>query len=136
MMPPLRSGICRSAARVCALCSMGGPLSVNDASLAFKAPLLGVKAARFAFKGMLLGFKNVLLAFKDVLLAVKAARFAFKGMSMPQRPSWLALSDARLPQTDGSPWARDAAVAFMIPRLRLLMRQLRPRPQAPGHIGR
>jgi len=107
---------------------MGGPLSVNDASLAFKAPLLGVKAARFAFKGMLLGFKNVLLAFKDVLLAVK-------GMSMPQRRRWLALSDARLPQTDGSPWVRDASVVFMSPRVRLRMRQLRPRAQALGHIG-
>jgi len=124
-------------------------LSVNDWSLAFKVPLLGVKAARVAFKVPLLGvkaarvaFKAPLLAFKDVLLAVKAARFAFKGMPMPQERRWLALSDARLPQTDArlpqtdrSPWVRDASVALMSPRASLRMRQLRPTAQALGQFG-
>ena len=127
-MCPLHSGIGRSAARVRALCSTGAPLSVNDWSLAFNAPLLGVKAARVAFKAPL-------LAFKDVLLAVKVARFAFKGMPMPQGRRWLALSDARLPQTDGFPSVRDASVALVSPRAWLSMRQLRPRAQALGRVG-
>jgi hypothetical protein len=128
MMRPLRSGTCCSAARVRALCSMGAPLSVNDWSLAFKAPLLGVKAAGFAFKDVfpafktpLLGFKAPLLAFKAPLLGVKAARFAFKGMPMPRGRRWSALSVARLPQTDGSPLVRDASVALMSLRAWLSM---------------
>jgi hypothetical protein len=94
-----------------------------------------VKAARFAFKDPLLGVKTARLALKDVLLAVKAARFAFKGMPMPQERRWLALSDARLPQTDGSPLVRDASVALMSSRAWLSMRQLRRRAQALGPIG-
>ena len=114
---------------------MGAPLSVNDWSLAFNAPLLGVKAARVAFKAPL-------LAFKAPLLAVKTARFAFKGMPMPQGRRWLTLSDARLPQTDArlpqtdrSPLVRDASVALLRPRAWLSMRQLRPTAQALGQFG-
>jgi len=67
------------------LVSTGAPLNINDPSLAFKAPLLGGKAAAFGFKGILL----------------------------PQGRTWLSLGEGRLPQTDGSRLARDARVASL-----------------------